>query len=468
MSKLGKKIFLIFLTLVILSLFLVGIFINFSIGERFDNFINLQREENIKELASMLSEDLEDNSFENVRSLIENFSRANRIPIWVEDSQGEFIYFPTQNDQMSNMMRRMGMNNDSRMNHMNMMKQVPDDFPGENKKKAVYVNGEKILTIHWKKMSAESQLDSEVYSYFKDNIYRAIILSALIVITLIIILSFILSKKITMPIVKVKNAALEVAQGNYHQNIDSKGDDELTELINAFNLMAKKLLKLDKIRKESTSDLAHELRTPLTTLKGYLEAIEDGKLKADQETIQEMQEETQRMTNLIEKLNEFAEAQNKVFNLEKKKINLTVLIKKILKQQQNSLAEKNITVNVELNENIYILGDRDSLFQIFNNIIENAVKYNIENGIIEIKNELNNGNWIIYIKDSGVGINKKDIPYIFERFYRADKSRNSNNEGTGIGLAVAKELIEAHRGKIEVKSDDGGTLFKLIFPIAAD
>jgi len=204
MSKLGKKLFIIFLILVIFSLLLVGIFINFSIGERFDNFINLQREENISELAEMIGENFNNNNFSSIRSLVENFSRTNRIPIWVEDSKGEFIYFPAQNNQMFNMMRRMGMNNESRMHHMNMMRQLPDDFPGQNKEKDIIVDGEKVLTLHWKEVSGENQLDSELYSYFKNNIYRAIIFSAVFVTILIIGLSFILSKKITSPLIVVK------------------------------------------------------------------------------------------------------------------------------------------------------------------------------------------------------------------------------------------------------------------------
>jgi len=464
MSKLGKKLFIIFLILVILSLLLVGIFINFSIGERFDNFINLQREENISELAEMIGENFNNNNFSRIRSLVENFSRTNRIPIWVEDSKGEFIYFPAQNNQMSNMMRRMGMNNESRMNHMNMMRQLPDDFPGQNKEKDIIVDGEKVLTLHWKEVSGENQLNSELYSYFKNNIYRAIIFSAFFVTILIIGLSFILSKKITSPLIKVKNAALAVAQGNYQQNIEGKGDDELAELIDAFNLMSRKLHKLEKIRKESTSDLAHELRTPLTTIKGYLEAIEDGKMEADQETIKEMQEESQRMTILIEKLNEFANAQNKIFNLTEEKVNLNTIIKKVIKQHHNFLNKKNIKLKLKLDANLYIKGDKDSLFQIFNNIIENAIKYNVVNGKIEVESSADQEKLTIAIRDSGVGISDKDLPYIFERFYRADKSRNSSNQGTGIGLAVVKELMDAHQGKIVVENEAGGTVFKLIFP----
>lgn len=459
MSKLGKKLFFLFLILVILSLLLVGIFINFSIGESFDDFINLQREENISELAAVLGENFKDNDFESVQNLVDNFSRTNRIPIWIQDNQGEFIYFAAQNNQMSQMMRRMGMDSN---NHMNI-RQLPEQIPGQTKSEEVYVDGQQVLTLYWKQINPENQLDSDLYNYFKTNIYRAIILSALVVIFLIIILSFILSKKITEPLIKVKNAALEVAQGNYQQNIESRGDDELAQLVNAFNLMSKKLLKLEKIRKESTSDLAHELRTPLTTIKGYLEAIEDGKIEVNQESIAEMQEETQRMTTLIEKLNEFADAQNKVFNLKIEKLNLTPIIEKIIKQQQGALSEKNINLDLKLEKEHFIKGDQSSLFQIFNNIIENAIKYNKKDGKIEIKAVENRNSLVLYIQDSGVGISQDDLPFVFERFYRADKSRNSKNQGTGIGLAVVKELMEAHQGKIEVESNESGTIFKLIF-----
>ena len=466
MSKLGQKLFVVFLVLVILSLLLVGVFINFSIGERFDDFINLQREENVSDLASVLSENFKNNDFAAVQNLVNNFSRTNRIPLWVENNQGEFIYFPSQNNQMAQMMRRMGMMSNN--SHFNGVRQLPDNYPGRTRSQEVYIGSEKVLTLYWKEVNAENQIDSELYDYFKNNIYRAIVLSALIVILIVIIFSFILSKKITEPLIKLKNAALDVARGNYQQNINSKGDDELTELIRSFNLMSKKLNKLEKIRKESTSDLAHELRTPLTTIKGYLEAIEDGKIKANQENISEMQEETERVTTLIEKLNEFADAQNKIFNLKEEKINLTPIIKKITNQHQKALKEKNIELSLTLNNELNVKGDQDSIFQIFNNIIENAIKYNVENGKIKINSLVTKNEIDVFIKDSGIGISSEDLPYIFERFYRADKSRNSTNQGTGIGLAVAKELMEAHQGQISVESSNNGTEFKLVFKRSKD
>lgn len=461
MSKLGKKIFIIFLLLIILSLFLVGLFINFSIGEKFDDFINLQREKSIQELAELITEAAAKNDFKEVRSLVKNFSRTNKIPIWLQDEKGNFIYFSNQSRHMSNMMGNMGMNS----SHLRMMNQLPDDFPGRNKKELIYSDGRKIFTLYWKELAAKNQLDSEIYNYFKKNIYQAIIFSAAIVIFLIIILSFIISKKITTPLIKLKNAALAVAQGDYKEKIEAKGQDELTELIEAFNLMTKKLKKLDKIRKESTSDLAHELRTPLTTLSGYLEAIEDGKLKADLATIKEMQEETKRITKLVENLNDFANAQNKVFNLKKEKIDLKPIIKKVLKHFTKSIKDKNIELKLNLDSELYLNGDQDSLFQIVDNIIENAIKYNKQNGKIIIEAKKEKDYLIINFKDTGLGIKAKDLPYIFERFYRTDQSRNSKNQGSGIGLAVVKELVEAHNGKIKAQSNEQqGTIFKLKLP----
>lgn len=462
MSKLGKKLFIVFLVLVVFSLFLAGLFINFSIGRSFDNFINLQRQEKVEHLSSVLTEHLEENNFESLSSIIENFSRTNKIPIWLENESGNLSYFSTQSNHMSAMMNRMGRMGMHRSNHMNMLPS-PDDFPGPTRTEEIKTDQDS-FKLYWKEINPGNQLESNLYDYFRGNIFRAIIFSALIAVLVTMIFSFILSNRITKPLLKLKNAALEVAQGRYEQNINSKGDDELTELIKAFNTMSNRLAKLEKIRKESASDLAHELRTPLTTIKGYLEAIEDGKLDADPESIREMQEETARMTHLVENLNDFANAQNKVFNLKKEKLNLNKIIKKVIRQQQESISSKDIDLKLEIDAQIYLKADQDSLIQILNNVLENAVKYNQENGFIKIKAKLKKDRVEIEIKDNGQGIKEADLPYIFERFYRADKSRNSENQGSGIGLAVVKELMDAHQGSVEVESSQKGSLFRLIFP----
>ena len=454
MSKLGRKLFIIFLILVVLSLLLVGVFINYSVGERFDNFINLQRQESIEELLNMLRENFEAGSRDEINSLLNNFVRTNRIPVWLEDRDGSIIFAPVQHHQM---MRRMG--SDS-----HMMGERSDFLPGQSRKEEIYVGDTLQATLYWQEVTSREQIDSELYNYFRRNVFQAIIFSALIVTLIVIIISFIISKIITEPLIKLKNAAFKVAEGDFEQKIPNNGDDELAELITAFNQMTEKLAKLEKIRKESASDLAHELRTPITTIKGYIEAFEDGKISFNQENIDELNEEIARMVSLIEKLKEFAEAQNKIFNLKKEKIEVNKFIKNVSKKMQKQIESKNLKLNLELEKGLIIEADKDSLIQILNNLIENAVKYNQENGEITIKSCQKNKKIIIQISDTGYGISTEDLPYIFERFYRADKSRSAKNGGTGIGLAVTKELIEAHGAEIEVESNNNGSIFKIIFP----
>ncbi|ADQ14698.1 sensor histidine kinase [Halanaerobium hydrogeniformans] len=455
MSKLGKKLFIIFLILVVFSMLLVGLFINYSIGERFDDFINLQQQESIEELLEMLRENFEAGSRNEINSLLNNFVRTHRIPVWLEDRDGNIIFAPTQHHQM---MRRM-------MGDSHMVTERSDFLPGQSRREEIYVEDSLQATLYWQEVSSREQIDSELYNYFRRNVFQAIIFSALIVIVLVIIISFIISRIITEPLIKLKNAAFKVAEGDFDQKISNNGDDELAELITAFNQMTEKLVKLEKIRKESASDLAHELRTPITTIKGYIEAFEDGKISLNQENLDELKEEIARMVSLIEKLKEFAEAQNKIFNLQKEQIEINKLIKNVSKKKLKQIESKNIKLNLELEKELIIEADKDSLIQILNNLIENAVKYNRDNGKITIKSCQRDNNIIIQISDTGYGISREDLPYIFERFYRADKSRSSENGGTGIGLAVTKELIEAHGAKIEVDSNNNGSIFKIIFPV---
>jgi signal transduction histidine kinase len=462
MSKLGIKLFLIFLILAVLTLVLVGFFINYSIGERFYDFINLQRQESIEELVVMLKERIQAESVYAAAEILDNFSRTNRTLVWLEDAEGNLIYNPELSDSMNNMMRRSGM----RMGNMSMMNtQRPELLPGQTKKEDIIVDNQTAAVLYWKEVNAGNQIDSGLYNYFRRNVFRAIIFSGLIVGILIIIISFIVSKILTNPLIKLKNAALEVADGNYNQKISNKGNDELSELIKAFNKMTEKLARLEKIRKESASDFAHELRTPVTTIKGYLEAIEDEMISLDKNNMREMKEETDRIVSLIDKLNEFAEAQNKIFNLKKEKVNLADIIKMVLKRKEKAFKEKNLEIELEIEDKLIIEADRDSLFQIFNNLIENAVKYNEENGTIKVKSKLEKNKVMISIADTGIGISDEDLPYIFERFYRADKSRSTKNGGTGIGLAVTKELIDAHQAEIFVESDVSGSVFTVVFPI---
>ena len=327
-------------------------------------------------------------------------------------------------------------------------------------------NNQTFAYLYWR-LPPQQNLNNEQGKIFVEKMNRIILITALIVIILTIIISLIFSKYLTVPILKMKYFANKVAEGDFRHKLDIRANDELTDLGNSLNKMTKKLNHLNKIRKKSTSDLAHELRTPLTSMKSYLEGIEDGVLKPDQETITELTEELERLVQLVNRLASLNDAERKKVYMDKEKIDINELLFNII-QKFNKKAQKeniDITNNFDNDNKLIVYTDGESLEIIFNNLISNAIKYTKNGGYIKIRSKIENEFVLIEIEDNGVGIKDEDLPYIFERFYRADSSRSKEIKGTGIGLAVVKELVEALSGEIEVESNEKGSIFKIYLPL---
>ena len=213
------------------------------------------------------------------------------------------------------------------------------------------------------------------------------------------------------------------------------------------------------------SDIAHELRTPLTNLQGYLEAILDGVWEADKERIQECYEEVIRLNKIVDELQELSLLEDYSFILHKELFDFRELCLSVIRSFEPAAKEKNITIKLITKSEIEVLADYNRLKQVLINLISNAIKYSHENGTIVVSYNVKKGNYIIEIIDNGIGIPKKEIPFIFERFYRTDKSRSKKTGGTGIGLAITKAIIENHNGTISVKSSTKlGTSFKVKLP----
>ncbi len=256
----------------------------------------------------------------------------------------------------------------------------------------------------------------------------------------------------------------KVADGDLNQQISIKGNDEVAQLANSFNLMVNKLKYLEKIRRESASDLAHELRTPLSNIKNYMEAIEDNVIQWNEKTAQEIDEELDRLIKLVNRLNDLNEAETKILNLNKESFNLNDLIKKNVRTYKVSAKKNDINIDTQLLGNEIIYADKDAIEQIISNLLSNAVKYSYQGTSIKIKTETIKNNYVIIISNKGPKISQQDKKLIFERFYRAEKSRNRQNGGLGIGLTIIRNLVEAHSGKVEVFSKNNINTFKVYFP----
>lgn len=457
MSKLALKIFVIFILVSLGGLILTSIFINYRFDFYFENYLRNIRRNKVENLKSLLEESYSQyNNWSEAPQIIGNFASLNDYRVILRNEQGEIVAFSTQNMfgrmNRSDMGRMMGqMNNLPPINSQNydsMKLTHSDNFIGE---------------LLWQKSRIE-EFFSNTEDIFMNQINRAIYIAALITAILVVSATYFFSKYLTDSLNKMNRVVKEVAEGNLEHKIEIKGNDEVAELGNSFNQMVKKLKHLEKIRKESTSDLAHELRTPLSNMKNYMEAIEDGVIEWNSQTKKEMEEELNRLINLVNRLNELNDAEAKILNVNKEYFNLKDTLQKIIKGFELSAKKKNIVFNIDFKTEEQIYADKSSIQQIISNIISNALKYCYENATIEIEIREEKEDKVIRISNQGPTIDDKDLPYLFERFYKVDKSRSQKVEGMGIGLAITRNLVEANGGSIEVESQNEVTTFIISFP----
>lgn len=280
-----------------------------------------------------------------------------------------------------------------------------------------------------------------------------------------IIIATFLSNRISSPISRVIRAAGQIAEGNYKDRIvEDSNTKEITHLTEAINSLANSLEHQEMIRKRMNADVAHELRTPLACVQSHLEAMMDGIWDPTKERLESCHEETVRISKMVSDLEKLARYDGETITLNKERFLVKDLIQRILKNFEKEFVSKHINLVTELDD-IYLNADQDKIAQVFINLISNAVKYSAKGDTIKIIVTESKEHSIVIVSDTGSGISAEDIPFIFERFYRADQSRTRMTGGSGIGLAITKSLVNAHGGSIEVQSQLGkGSVFKIKFP----
>lgn len=226
--------------------------------------------------------------------------------------------------------------------------------------------------------------------------------------------------------------------------------------------------KLETVRRDFVANVSHELKTPLTSIKGFIETLLGGALddkKNNRHFLEIIQNHTERMNSLVNDLLELSQIESKEIKLEINELNLKELCEKVLSGFKVEIKKKEIKVENDLSEGLPVKADKDKIEQVFTNLIDNAIKFNKEKGLIKVYSEESGERIKITIEDSGIGIPPKDIPRIFERFYRVDKARSRELGGTGLGLSIVKHIIELHGGSVGVEStEDLGSKFYFFLP----
>lgn len=239
---------------------------------------------------------------------------------------------------------------------------------------------------------------------------------------------------------------------------------ELSELGNAVNHMAESLDNQEMLRRRLTSDVAHELRTPVANVSSNIEAIIEGVFEPTNERLSSCYNELERITGIITELEKLRQIEGENMILHIGHVDIYELAKEVKLIFENEMSKKNIRCDI-IGEHIDVCVDKDKMSQVLNNLISNAVKYTDNYGNIQITVIQENENVVITVEDNGCGMDDNDIPYIFERFYRTDKSRNRSTGGAGIGLTITRAIVQLHGGTIHVESKKGvGSLFKVTIP----
>lgn len=314
---------------------------------------------------------------------------------------------------------------------------------------------------------SSSQLSLESIQILFILIGRYFLIGGLIAIGLSIILSYLLSRRVLSPVKALTTAAGKLGRGDFTQRVQVNDNSEISELADTFNSMANNLERAEELRKNMVADIAHELRTPLSNIKGYLEATLDGIVQADETTIRKLDEETTILTRLVSDLQELSLAEAGELKLQRETTDIGKIINNSIEVMQTNTIQKNISLVASLPDRLPLVNiDIHRINQVVRNLINNAVTATPSGGSVTVSAESDNECVKISVSDTGDGIQEEDLNRIFERFYRVDKSRARATGGTGLGLTIARRLVEAHGGNISAESEQGkGSTFSFTIPL---
>lgn len=300
------------------------------------------------------------------------------------------------------------------------------------------------------------------------RIFFAILLAFTILLSVIFVV--ISTRYIVKPISKLTEATKKIAKGNYNIQLQVHRRDEIGQLASHFSSMTKSLEQLESMRQEFVSNVSHEIQSPLASIQGFsqtlqLETITEEKRK---HYLSIIEDESRRLSQLSKQLLTLASLDKEEGIVEKEMFDLSQQIKQVLFMTEWSWREKDIAIDMEL-PSVFIHADQKLLQQAWTNLITNSIKFSETGGTISVNIRSDNEKCYIEISDTGIGISKEDLPHIFQRFYKADKSRIRKEGSSGLGLAITKRIIELHDGKIHVESMLGrGTTFFIELPLTSN
>jgi two-component system OmpR family sensor kinase/two-component system sensor histidine kinase BaeS len=286
-----------------------------------------------------------------------------------------------------------------------------------------------------------------------------------------LVVGLVLSRGMSRPLVDLTAATRSVAAGDLSVRVPVRHHGEVRELAIAFNAMTEELARADELRRNLTADVAHELRTPLSVIRGKLEGVLDGVYPSTPKHLSPILEEIRLLARLVEDLRLLSLAETGQLPLEKRATDVGALLRDAQVNFSPQAADRGVTLALDLPSELpEVMADRRRVAQVLGNLLTNALRHTPSGGCVTLSATASGEMVKVTVTDAGTGIPPEDLPYIFERFWRGEKSRSRAGGGAGLGLAIAKHLVQAHGGKIGVESpSEGGegTTFYFTLPLVA-
>lgn len=276
------------------------------------------------------------------------------------------------------------------------------------------------------------------------------------------------ARGMTQPLRDMARAARRMEAGDYGQRVHTDSRDEVGQLAQAFNRMSAELEQLERLRRELVANVGHELKTPISALRAHLENLLDGVERPDPETIQVMLGQAERLGRLVDQLLDLSRLDSGEVPLRREPVRLGPLVEEVLSEIRVARPDTGIVLEREVAPDLPpVLADRERIHQVLFNLLDNAVRFTPAGGRVTVTAERRNGAVDVHVADTGPGIAPEHLPRLFERFYRVDPARSAREGGTGIGLAIARSVVEAHGGRIWAESVPGqGSVFTFELPVA--
>lgn len=451
LKTLQSKILFYFLLVSLTGILLVSFGIQWGFEASFNHYINENRTDRVKQLISDLKLEYQDSGTftgERASQLLHEHAMTDSLYYQIYTPEEVLLLDSTS---IRGIMEGMGLRNNPYLedNWKTSMETITHEGETIGILKAYYPKG---------------FVDSEYV--FLQTIKKYIIIAGAITVILALAFSMLFSKRLTAGVNSLSSAVEELMMHRKNVRVPLENLSlEMKQLGLAFNDLSKSLEKEERLRKEFTGDLAHELRTPLATLRSQIEAFQDGVWEPTPARLKQSHSELMRLVRLVNELEKLLAAENPQIRLNKTDLEVSELLVSMRELVMPIFIQKGVELRVLTpTKDLCFKGDRDRIMQILTNVINNALKFTPEHGTVTIAGIEEGDMAGFMIADDGNGIASEDLPHIFERFYRGDKSRARKTGGVGIGLSIVKALVEAHRGTIEADSElEEGTMFTILF-----